>query len=143
MPQLSFVVEGKPIGKARARTVRRGAFIHSYTPKKTIDYEEKIRNAFIEKYPDHKPIEEKPITLEIAACFELPASYPKKIKEELEEKKFLPNTKKPDWDNIGKTISDALNGFAWKDDALIVNAKVVKLYYNDGARLIVLIKWED
>ena len=26
-------------------------------------------------------------------------------------------TKKPDWDNIGKIVSDALNKFAYKDDS--------------------------
>jgi len=143
MPELSFVVEGKPIGKARARTVRRGDFIHSYTPQKTVDYEKSIKAAFIDKYPNHKPIENKPVTLEICACFELPESYPKKIKKELTEKTFLPNTKKPDWDNVGKTVGDALNNLAWKDDSLIVNAKVAKLYYNGGNQLIIIIKWED
>lgn len=143
MTELSFVVIGKPIGKARARTVRRGNFIHSYTPQKTVDYENLIRSAFIDKYPDHKPIEDKPITLEICAYFELPASYSKKLKQELAEKTFLPNIKKPDWDNVGKTVGDALNGIAWKDDSLIVNAKVAKLYYNEGNLLLIIVKWDN
>lgn len=37
-------------------------------------------------------------------------------------------TKKPDWDNVGKIICDALNGIAYRDDAQIVFAAVSKSY---------------
>ncbi len=37
-------------------------------------------------------------------------------------------TKKPDYDNIGKIISDALNGLAYRDDALIDDGRVRKRY---------------
>lgn len=35
---------------------------------------------------------------------------------------------KPDWDNIGKGISDALNGIAWKDDSQVYWSNVKKVY---------------
>jgi Holliday junction resolvase RusA-like endonuclease len=35
---------------------------------------------------------------------------------------------KPDWDNVGKIVCDALNGVAWHDDAQIVDAHVEKRY---------------
>ena len=41
--------------------------------------------------------------------------------------KLLP-TKKPDWDNIGKIICDALNGIAYADDAQVTDGRVVKRY---------------
>lgn len=31
-----------------------------------------------------------------------------------------------DWDNLGKTVSDALNGLAWEDDAQVDDGRVVK-----------------
>jgi Holliday junction resolvase RusA-like endonuclease len=31
-----------------------------------------------------------------------------------------------DWDNIGKTISDALNSLAWEDDYQVDDARVIK-----------------
>ena len=37
-------------------------------------------------------------------------------------------TKKPDWDNIGKIISDALNKFAFKDDSQITDVRILKKY---------------
>ena len=37
-------------------------------------------------------------------------------------------TKKPDWDNIGKIVCDALNKTAFHDDAQIVDGSVIKCY---------------
>lgn len=44
----TFEVPGNPVGKERARKREGRGF---YTPEKTVDYEEKIRKAFLEKYP--------------------------------------------------------------------------------------------
>lgn len=35
---------------------------------------------------------------------------------------------KPDWDNIGKIVSDAFNKLLWKDDAQVADSRVVKRY---------------
>ena len=45
-------------------------------------------------------------------------------------------TRKPDFDNIGKIICDALNGIAYRDDAQIVDA-LVRKFYSDTPRVIV------
>lgn len=37
-------------------------------------------------------------------------------------------TCKPDWDNLGKAVSDALNGVFWEDDGQITDARVIKVY---------------
>ncbi len=39
--------------------------------------------------------------------------------------------KKPDCDNIVKIVCDALNGFAYKDDAQVVLAQVAKEYTDE------------
>ena len=44
--------------------------------------------------------------------------------------------RKPDWDNVGKIICDALNGIAYRDDAQIVDA-LVRKFYSDTPRVIV------
>ena len=38
------------------------------------------------------------------------------------------SNKKPDWDNIGKIVSDALNKFAFKDDSQITDVRIFKKY---------------
>jgi Holliday junction resolvase RusA-like endonuclease len=40
---------------------------------------------------------------------------------------------KPDWDNYGKLVSDALNGVAWVDDGQVACCTVEKLYADTGA----------
>ena len=40
----------------------------------------------------------------------------------------FPCNEKPDWDNIGKTVSDAMNKIAYEDDKSIALATVIKQY---------------
>jgi len=42
-------------------------------------------------------------------------------------KRDLP-TCKPDWDNLAKSVIDALNNVFWRDDSLITDALVSKRY---------------
>jgi Holliday junction resolvase RusA-like endonuclease len=120
---LFFEVPGEPVGKARPRFTRQG---HAYTPKKTSDYEREVRNSFRIAYPTHEPFT-GPVTLEVYAFFGVPESWPKKKREAALAGDTLP-AKRPDWDNCGKVISDALNELAFADDALIVDASVQKRY---------------
>ena len=63
----------------------------------------------------------------IIAYFDIPKSTSKKKEAEMLSGEVSP-TKKPDWDNIGKIISDALNKFAFKDDAQITDVRIFKKY---------------
>jgi Holliday junction resolvase RusA-like endonuclease len=47
---------------------------------------------------------------------------------ELMESGFIKRDKRPDYDNISKAVSDALNGLAYSDDGQIVSASIEKLY---------------
>lgn len=97
-----------------------------YTPTKTKNYEYLVRQLFIYKYPKFVPIESR-VKLTIIAYFELPNKR-SKIQEAEMLADIISPTKKPDWDNIGKIISDALNKFAFKDDAQITDVRVIKRY---------------
>ena len=98
----------------------------AYTPTKTKNYEYLVRQIFVYKYPQFIPIENR-VRLTIIAYFELP-----KKRSKLQEAQMLADiispTKKPDWDNIGKIISDALNKFAFKDDSQITESIIIKKY---------------
>ena len=45
---------------------------------------------------------------------------------------YLPDYKTRDWDNLGKAISDALNGVAYRDDNQVTRGVVQKLYVQPG-----------
>ena len=99
----------------------------AYTPEKTKDYEETVKEAFREEAHNQRvgvccPFGSSPIYIKITAFFKIPVK-----KEQMLQKKILP-TKKPDCDNIAKIICDALNGVAYDDDKQIVALKVTKIY---------------
>ena len=117
---IELVIPSKPFGKQRPRIGKFGA----YTPQKTINYETLVKYTFITKYPDFKPFEGA-VSIDVLAVFAPPKSYRKKKQKELLVK---PYTKKPDYDNIAKIVSDALNTLAYKDDAQVARAVQNKVY---------------
>lgn len=68
-----------------------------------------------------------PLEVEIIAGLSIPSSKSKKFKQAAAEGVEKP-TKKPDVDNIAKTVTDALSGVIYKDDKQIVNLTVAKIY---------------
>lgn len=125
---LFFEVPGEPVGKARARTFvhRQSGRVVSMTPAKTKAYEESVRLAFYRAHSGQEPIA-GPVALEIYAFFGVPASWSRKRKDAALAGGAVAS-KRPDWDNIGKSVSDALNGVAYLDDSQIVDASVQKRY---------------
>lgn len=123
MAIIELEILGDVVGKQRPRITKNG---HVYTPNKTAKYEAYIRLCFQEKYPNFKPLEE-PIKLEIEAYYPIPKSASKKQKELMLQNKVLP-TKKPDLDNVLKSVLDALNGIAYKDDVFITDISISKRY---------------
>jgi Holliday junction resolvase RusA-like endonuclease len=128
MQQAMVVVPGPPQGKARARTgynPRKGR-ITSYTPEKTVLYENLIKTCYMEQ---SKVFFESDVALDIEICayYEPPKSTSKKRQRSMLDWEEFP-TKKPDADNIAKVVLDALNGVAYSDDKQVVNLAVTKRY---------------
>ena len=111
----------------------------AYTPDTTANYENFIKSRFADRFPAHVP-DDMPVTLHVNAIFPIPKSWTQKKTEAAIHREIYPG--KPDWDNIGKIVSDALNGIAWTDDARIKEAHISKCY---GTRpgLAVLIEIEE
>lgn len=97
-------------GKGRPRTTRTGQV---YTDPNDRLYEADIREKFIERCGDDMRYFDGPVTIEIVFTRPLPKSRPKR-------ENGSPDLRKPDTDNLVKTVFDALNGVAWRDDAQIV-----------------------
>ena len=124
---------GPPKGKARARTVRtRGGQAFSYTPEGTVLYENLIKISFSQT--GERPFEaDQSLHVFMTAYYPIPKSTSRKKKEEMIAGHLRP-AKKPDIDNIIKSILDALNGVAYHDDTQVV-AVFAEKYYSDTPRV--------
>ena len=122
-----FEVLGEPIGKARPRVTRWGA----YTPQKTVDYENKIKAAYGGRFYEGY------LQMDVKAYFKIPKSTSKKKKESMLMGEIKPD-KKPDIDNVLKIVLDSLNKTAYKDDAQVIAASITK-EYSDTPRIKITI----
>jgi len=71
----------------------------------------------------------------IYCYFGVPKSWPK-WKQEAAIAEDMPHLTKPDEDNVNKAVKDALNGLIYKDDAQVVDFRVVKRYAAEPATVI-------
>lgn len=101
---VNLTIPGKPVPKARARVMRGG---WSFTPKKTLQQENLVKMIGLARRAASKlSISEGSFRLQVICYGSNPLA---------------------DWDNLGKLISDALNGVFWKDDRQVIDARVMKL----------------
>lgn len=128
---ITFYVESKPQGKARARTFydQREMKMRSVTPAKTKSYENLIRWSY--RAAGGKYMGEKLIKVEIQAFYPIPKSFNKQKQTAALYKMIRPTTK-PDCDNIIKVVLDALNGVAYYDDKQVVSVSCEKYYGGTG-----------
>lgn len=137
--EINFTVYGPAKGKARARTINKGGKVWSYTPKKTQNYENSVKEAFLEAFDEFDmSTYSGNVKVSIFAYYEVPKSLSNKKKQELLQTPYL---KKPDTDNIAKSICDALNGIAYKDDSCI-SELIVKKFYSETSLTIITIEYE-
>ena len=133
---VKFKIDGEPVGKARHRYVRQGNGVRSYTPEKTVWYEELVKTSYLEQVKDQQMLE-GPLNAKITAFFKIPKRTTKRDTLKMIKGEIIP-TKKPDLDNIAKTVLDALNGVAFHDDKQIATLFVEK-YYSDAPRVEVIL----
>ena len=121
---LTIPIEPKP--KLRPRFHIRNERISTSTPLKTKAFESYVADY----YSFNCGVKfEKEIPLNVQILFGMP------IPESFSKKKKLAcivgdirHVKKPDLDNLTKSVLDALNNVAWNDDAQIVSLNISKGY---------------
>ena len=123
---VNFSIDGPPHGKGRPRFRRFGNFVQTYTDAKTKSYETLVKEAATKAMGSSQPLE-GPVKLDLIIRLPVPKSYPKKRSEACFNGSEWP-TKKPDWDNVAKSVADAMNDIVFLDDTQIVIARVVKTY---------------
>lgn len=122
-----FSLECTPVPKMRPRM----GMGRVYTPKKTIDFEKEIGRVAYEnrRYFSQAPREGMELVAEIEFLFHYPKSMAKKDRENAK------CIKKPDLDNLVKSVLDGMNGVIYKDDSMITHVNASKAYH-DGPDLI-------
>jgi len=131
---IEFTVYGCPFGKERPRVTRYA----TYTPQKTKDYEKLVQDCyFAQSVKQGVKMALGAVLIEIRAFYQIPKQMPKK--QQMAALNGKRPTKKPDYDNIGKIITDALNKIAYIDDAYVVDAHIMK-FYSDNPRVEIKIE---
>lgn len=128
---MNFIVEGKPQGKARARTFynKRLGKMQSITPEQTKSYEDLIRWKY--KAAGGGYYANIPLQVDIQAFYPIPKAF-NKAKTNAALNGILRPSTKPDCDNIIKVVLDALNGVAYYDDKQVICVSCNKYYGETG-----------
>lgn len=127
---ISLKCHGEATAKGRPRLGKHSV----YTPNKTKIYERWVKICFQNEYPSFEPLE-TPVSLLITIWKKIPKSVSQKKKQKMLLGEILPTTK-PDVDNIAKSICDALNGFAYKDDSQVCSLVIQKLYAEEDKVIV-------
>jgi Holliday junction resolvase RusA-like endonuclease len=128
MIEVSFTIPGEAVPKARPRVFKRNGKATAITPAKTVNYENLV------KWTAHQAMQKAgavmfhgPLQASIYISLPIPSSWCRKRQEMAIAGQIAP-TKKPDIDNLVKTLFDAMNGVVFRDDSQVVFAVVRKLY---------------
>ena len=131
--KIEFIIDGEPFGKKRPRANIICGHAHVHNDPENELYELKVANAYLRTLglteTPNKPFFDDTdyISAIIVAHYPITKSMSKK-KAKLALENFIQPTKKPDADNIAKSVLDALNGIAYKDDSQVTFLSVQKAY---------------
>ena len=136
--KISFVVKGTPQQKEQARTrviykdgkarampnvnaaitqLKVDSFSVMYTPKNTVEFQNFVKSVAIENAPPK--LLTGALKVDYHFFLQRPQSLPAKV---------MHHTKKPDKDDLEKSVSDALEGVIYERDAQICDGHVTKEY---------------
>lgn len=119
---VQFTIPGRPT--AWQRTVGKGG--NRFTPR-DMRVAQRAIQVLGKAAMRGKPPLAGPVRLEVLCVYSIPPSWPR-AKQECARAGRLWKTTVPDHDNLGKQISDALNGVGYVDDAQVVMSSVGKRY---------------
>lgn len=122
----TFRVPGKPVGKQSVQSNSRTKIF--YKPKKTGLYEKLVAfHANRCMRESSKTISSDAMRVVININYEITKSYSKQKKADARAGKIRPK-KKPDVDNVSKSVHDAMEGIVYENDKQIVESLIIKNY---------------
>ena len=134
---IKFIVKGDPKSKQRPIFSSKGGKVRVFTGKSTSYYENLI------KMHAQQHIKQ-PLDGAVGILITFYLHRPKYMMWKTKPMPAVYCAKRPDIDNLVKSVVDGLNGVAFNDDAQIVHMHAKKMYHsgNEGARTEISI-WED
>jgi Holliday junction resolvase RusA-like endonuclease len=119
---MKIFIPGEPIAQPRVKVSTKGGFARAYTERDhpIHAYKQAVRLAYVNAGGE---VLEGPVSIRVVCLFDRPKSHSKKRRQYTE-----PKTTKPDLDNVGKAILDALNEIAYNDDGQVFMLTVEKWY---------------
>jgi Holliday junction resolvase RusA-like endonuclease len=119
---MKIFIPGEPIAQPRVKVSTKNGFARAYVDAKhpIHAYKQAIRLAYVNAGGE---VLQGPVEIRIACWFERPKGHSKKRRQSRE-----PKITKPDADNLGKAILDALNEIAYDDDGQVYRLTVEKWY---------------
>ena len=119
-PSIQLTILGPAVPKGRPRFARVDkTHVRTYTPTTTVSYMALIQAAYIEAYKEMVFDHHEPLVIEAWFYMIKPKSAPRK--------RIYPVVK-PDALNMGQAVQDALEGFAFENDAQIITVIAHKRY---------------
>ena len=133
--RIELTIPGKPVAQGRPRFYRRGNFVVATDPKASKVYKADIQY-LAQKHKENNNISELldgPLGLDVMAYFPCPKSRWRKTKPRTEEH----HAKRPDADNVAKSIKDGLTGVFYHDDSQI-SELIIRKYQNCFIKLCIV-----
>ena len=140
--KIDIVVPGAPVAKPRAKGFynKKTEKMHHYykNDKELKNYEQFIKVKASELF-------EKPLTGPICLSVHFLMPRPQNLMWKTKEMPRVPCGKRPDVDNLVKTIEDALNGIAYLDDGQITELHVWKQYHagDEGPKTVIRVEEDN
>lgn len=123
---VSFFVPGKAIGKGRMRLSTMHGFARMHPTDQTINYESLV-SVTAQQAMRGRVLIAGPVLVEMKIVVAVAASWSNKKRAAALAGDVFP-TKKPDIDNVEKSVFDGMNGVVWVDDVQVVNVSKSKRF---------------
>jgi len=130
--KIEFTIDGKPVAKQRPFFNRQTGI--AFTKKETVNFESLVHLSYKQATNHYF---EGSVKMTVTVFMAIPKSTSKKQFDSMLSGIVKP-TKKPDLDNVGKSIADGLNKVAFHDDSCITTMILSKVYADRDYMEIIL-----
>lgn len=134
---MEIVIYGEPVPQGRPKFASFGGHVHAYDPAKSKNYKQLVRfwvTQYLKKLDGFTPYENA-LCVDLTFYLGIPTSWSKQKRIQASQGVIRP-IKKPDTDNLIKSVTDACSGLLWVDDCIITDISARKRYTADLARVV-------